>query len=69
MKKLIVIFALQLLLLSTPLYAHPGHDHSAAGAGLVHLLWLVPFIVAAVVVVFKEITAGKSGVDKTNRRG
>lgn len=68
MRKLSIIFALQLLLLSTPLYAHPGHDHNAAGAGLVHLLWLVPFIVAAVVVVFKEITADKGGVDKLKRR-
>jgi len=68
MRKLSIIFALQLLLLSTPLYAHPGHDHNAAGAGLVHLLWLVPFIVVAVVVVFKEITADKGGVDKLKRR-
>jgi hypothetical protein len=69
MRRLTLIFTLQLLLLSTPLYAHPGHDHNAAGAGLIHLLWLVPFIVAAVVVVFNEITAAKSGVNKTNRRG
>jgi len=68
MRKLTLIFVLQLLMLSTPLYAHPGHDHSSAGAGLVHLLWLLPFIIAAVILVFKEITAGKSGVDKTNRR-
>jgi hypothetical protein len=64
MSKLTIIFVLQLILLSTPLYAHPGHDHSAAGAGLLHLLWLIPFIVAAVIVVFKEITAANSGIDK-----
>lgn len=68
MRKLTFIFALQALLLSSPLLAHPGHDHSAAGAGLVHLLWLVPIIIAAVIVVFKEITAAKSSVDKINRR-
>ena len=68
MRKLTVMFTLALSLLSSPIFAHPGHDHSAAGAGLVHLLWLVPIIVAAVVVVFKEITAAKSGVDKINRR-
>jgi hypothetical protein len=64
MSKLTIVFVLQLILLSTPLYAHPGHDHSAAGAGLLHLLWLIPFIVAAVIIVFKEITAAKSGIDK-----
>ncbi len=60
MKRTVIIFALLALLLSKPLFAHPGHDHSAPGAGLIHLLWLVPFIIAAVVVVFKEITAPKS---------
>lgn len=59
MKKAVVIFAGLSLLLSNPLFAHPGHDHSASGSGLVHLLWLLPVIVAAVVVVFKEITAPK----------
>ena len=60
MKKTAYIFALSALLLSKALLAHPGHDHSAVGSGLVHLLWLVPVIVAAVVVVFKEITARKN---------
>ena len=59
MKNTITSFALLALFISTPLLAHPGHDHSAADSGLVHLLWLVPVIVAAVVVVFKEITASK----------
>jgi len=68
MRRLSIILFLQLLLLSAPLYAHPGHDHSAAGAGLIHLLWLVPFIVAAVIVVFKEITSVKTGVDNRKRR-
>jgi len=68
MKKTTAIFTGLSLLLSNPSFAHPGHDHNAAGAGLVHLLWLVPFIVVAVVVVFKEITADKGGVDKLKRR-
>lgn len=59
MKKVVIIFAGLGVLLSNPLLAHPGHDHSASGSGLVHLLWLVPVVVAAVVVVFKEITAPK----------
>ena len=59
MKKTIAIFTGLSLLLSNPSFAHPGHDHSASDSGLVHLLWLVPVIIAAVVVVFKEITAPK----------
>ncbi|KGJ89753.1 hypothetical protein [Colwellia psychrerythraea] len=59
MKKTAFTFALMAMLLSNPLFAHPGHDHSAADSGLVHLLWLVPVIIAAAVLVFKEITAPK----------
>ncbi|PKH88944.1 hypothetical protein [Colwellia sp. Bg11-28] len=59
MKKVVIIFAGLGTLLSNPLLAHPGHDHGASGSGLVNLLWLVPVIVAAVVLVFKEITAPK----------
>ena len=59
MKKITAILTGLSLLLSNPSFAHPGHDHSASDSGLVHLLWLVPVIIAAVVVVFKEITAPK----------
>ncbi len=59
MKKFVVILIGLSLLLSNPSFAHPGHDHSASDSGLVHLLWLVPVIVVAAVVVFKEITAPK----------
>jgi hypothetical protein len=59
MKKTTAIFTGLSLLLSNPSFAHPGHDHSASDSGLVHLLWLVPVVIAAVVVVFKEITAPK----------
>ncbi|TWX64815.1 hypothetical protein ESZ36_19170 [Colwellia demingiae] len=59
MKKVVIIFTGLGVLLSNPSFAHPGHGHSDSGSGLVHLLWLVPVIVAAVVVVFKEITAPK----------
>jgi hypothetical protein len=59
MKKITFIFATLAFLLSTPLFAHPGHDHSAVDSGLMHLLWLIPVIVAAVIVVFKEITTPK----------
>ncbi len=68
MKRTAILFAVITLLLSTPLFAHPGHDHSASDSGLLHLLWLLPVIVAAVVVVFKEITALNDRSDKRNRR-
>lgn len=69
MKRTAPIFTLIILMLATPAFAHPGHDHSAANSGLIHLLWLIPVIVAAVIVVFKEITGSGAGTDKTNRRG
>lgn len=68
MKKTATLFTLVMLILATPAFAHPGHDHSAANSGLIHLLWLIPVIVAAVIVVFKEITGSNAGTDKTNRR-
>jgi hypothetical protein len=68
MRYLTLIFALLALLLSTTTLAHPGHDHNAAGSGLLHLLWLVPFIIAATVVVFKEITTVADGTDDRKRR-
>ncbi len=68
MRRTAILFLLITLLLSTPLFAHPGHDHSASDSGLLHLLWLLPVIVAAVIVVFKEITARNDRSDKINRR-
>ena len=32
--------------LSPSLWAHSGHDHNGADAGLIHLLWLSPAILA-----------------------
>jgi hydrogenase/urease accessory protein HupE len=68
MKRTATLFILVMLILAMPAFAHPGHDHSAANSGLIHLLWLIPVIVAAVIVVFKEITGSNAGTDKTNRR-
>lgn len=45
--------------ISLPAMAHSGHDHSAADAGLIHLLWLAPIIIAAGVLAFKELTSSK----------
>ena len=35
-----------LLTISTPSFAHAGHDHSAPMAGFIHLVWIAPLIVA-----------------------
>lgn len=59
MKKITLGFIILTLLQSHSLSAHPGHEHGTIDAGLVHLLWLVPVIVAAAIVVFKEITTSK----------
>ncbi len=32
--------------------AHPGHDHSAWDAPLLHALWLAPIAVAAIAVTY-----------------
>ena len=34
------------LLLPSVTFAHSGHDHSAPESGLIHLLWLLPAIIA-----------------------
>lgn len=39
-------------LLSTLAMAHPGHDHSAATAPLLHALWIAPVAVAIIGVMF-----------------
>ena len=34
-------------ILSTSVFAHSGHDHSHPMSGFVHLVWLLPLVVAA----------------------
>ncbi|WP_422135866.1 hypothetical protein [Endozoicomonas sp. ALD040] len=34
------------ILASEPVFAHPGHDHGHWSAGLIHLLWIAPVILA-----------------------
>lgn len=45
MKNIVVLVLLSAV--STFALGHDGHDHSAPEAGLVHLLWLLPMIIAA----------------------
>ncbi|QQX81421.1 hypothetical protein JK628_06035 [Shewanella sp. KX20019] len=49
---------LLLALTSSSAIAHPGHDHSAPSADLLHLLWAAPValaVVAAIVVIRKRL--------------
>lgn len=36
------------LFISTSVFAHSGHDHTSAMSGLIHLIWIAPLTVAAV---------------------
>jgi hypothetical protein len=45
------------MLAAIPSLAHTEHDHSAADAGLIHLLWLAPVIITAGIVVYRELTS------------
>jgi len=63
MLKTKVFSAVPMLLISSPILAHSGHDHNAANAGLVHLLWLAPAIAAVAVISYRKI---KTKSDKNN---
>lgn len=43
------------VLLSSPSFAHAGHDHTSMFSGLVHLVWLAPAIIAAGVLYSKVL--------------
>jgi hydrogenase/urease accessory protein HupE len=57
MNKRKVLVTTAILLMSSPVFAHSGHDHTAANAGLVHMLWLAPAIVAMAVISYRKIKA------------
>ena len=52
-----IIYPLILLniifLLSSPAYAHAGHDHTSIQASFIHLLWLAPALIALAVLYSK----------------
>lgn len=48
----LIILAITLLM-SSPSFAHAGHDHSSMLASLIHLFWLAPALVALVVLYSK----------------
>jgi hypothetical protein len=41
------------LLISIPVCAHAGHDHSSIFANIIHLLWLAPAFVALAILYSK----------------
>ena len=50
MKKIMTKFncaIASLSLVAPAVFAHPGHDHAAQSANLIHLLWLAPVAIAA----------------------
>ncbi len=55
-----------LALFSSVVFAHPGHDHSAESANLIHLLWAAPVLLAAIVTYkwLKANSAKKSSLDE-----
>ena len=59
MKKIKTLVSTLAILLVMPSFAHTGHDHSAADAGLIHLLWLTPVIIAAGIMVYRELISNK----------
>jgi len=39
--------------------AHPGHDHNAATADLVHLFWIAPAVIAVGLIAYKLLNKNK----------
>jgi hypothetical protein len=44
-----------LLFTSLPCFAHVGHDHSDPMASLIHLAWIAPLLIVAVVLINKLV--------------
>jgi hypothetical protein len=42
-------------LISLPVFAHPGHDHTSAYASFIHFLWLVPTLIVGVFLYRKRL--------------
>lgn len=40
-------------------FAHPGHDHNAASADLIHLFWIAPAVIAVGFIAYKLINKNK----------
>ncbi|MCU4677639.1 hypothetical protein N7931_18650 [Catenovulum sp. 2E275] len=57
--KILKIYLYCLAALPSLSLAHPGHDHQSPWAGLIHLAWIAPLIIALAVIVFKMKKSSK----------
>ena len=46
MRILKLVLTITILLITSPSFAHAGHDHTSMMASLIHLFWLAPAIIA-----------------------
>lgn len=58
-KKIISALLTSAALASQTVFAHPGHDHNAASADLIHLFWIAPAVIAAGFIAYKLINKNK----------
>ncbi|MBU2970330.1 hypothetical protein KO527_13315 [Pseudoalteromonas sp. C2R02] len=58
-KKTISALLISAALATQAVYAHPGHDHNAASADLIHLFWIAPAVIAVGFIAYKLINKNK----------
>jgi len=58
-KKIISVFIGGIALVTHTANAHPGHDHNAASADLVHLFWIAPAVIAVGLIAYKLLNKNK----------
>ncbi|SKA53404.1 hypothetical protein SAMN02745132_01961 [Enterovibrio nigricans DSM 22720] len=46
-----LLFLLPLFVYSSTAFSHEGHDHSHWLSGFIHLLWIAPFAIGAIIIV------------------
>ncbi|MDP7593294.1 MAG: hypothetical protein QF552_11505 [Litorilituus sp.] len=56
MKMIKLTLILTILLITSPSFAHAGHDHTSMMASLMHLIWLAPAILVACILYSKLLT-------------
>lgn len=62
--QLVILFLTSFI--SSPLFAHAGHDHNSAMASLVHFLWIAP-AVAAVAILYSKLVKNKKQAKSNNK--
>lgn len=54
------ILTILVLFISTPSFAHAGHDHSDSLANLIHLAWIAPLIIVSAFFIHKLVKRQRS---------